>query len=89
MTNYVEIAVYIMHEQKKLIKEKNKNINQNQYVPERIEDYTTPAFEIPKSRSVKCTKEKLSKVLAFIDYIKYLRCSDCCTGNMPIPTTNK
>ena len=89
MTNYVEIAVYIMHEQKKLIKEKNKNINQEQYVPERIENYTPPDLEIPKSRSIKCTKEKLSKVLAFIDYIKYLRCSDCCTGNMPIPTTNK
>ena len=89
MADHVKIAVYIMHEQKKLIKEKNKNINQNQYVPERIEDYTPPTLEIPKSRSVKCTKEKLSKVLAFIDYIKYLRCSDCCTGNMPIPTTNK
>ena len=48
MTDHVKIALYIMYEQKKLIKEKNKNINQEQYVPERIEDYIPTALEIPK-----------------------------------------
>ena len=61
----------------------------NEWKPERIVNYEVPQFYIPEVRSKKCTKAQLSKVLAFIDYIKYFRCSDCCTGNMPIPTTSK
>lgn len=57
--------------------------------PQRVENYIAPKFIIPHVRSVKCTREKLSKVLAFIDSVKHIRTADCCTGNMPISTTNK
>lgn len=45
-------------------------------------------FNIPQVRSVKCTKEKLSKVLAFIDMKKYSRFSDGYTV-MNIACTSK
>lgn len=66
--------------------EKTDSFNWKQ---KRVEDYIVPEFNVPQVRSVKSTKERLSKVLAFIDSVKHIRCTDCCTGNMPIPTTSK
>lgn len=50
--------------------------------------FTFNSFNIPEVRSKKCTKEKLSKVLAFIEMKKYSRYSDGFTV-MTISVKNK
>ena len=50
--------------------------------------FTFNSFNIPEVRSKKCTKEKLSKVLAFIEMKKYSRYSDGFTV-MAISVKNK
>lgn len=50
--------------------------------------FTFNSFNIPEVRSKKCTKEKLSKVLAFIEMKKYSRYSDGFTV-MSISVKNK
>ena len=50
--------------------------------------FTFNSFNIPEVRSKKCTKEKLSKVLAFIEMKKYSRYSDGFTV-IPISVKNK
>lgn len=56
--------------------------------PEEGHPFTFNPFNIPNVRSVKCTKERLGKVLAFIDMKKQVRFADGFTV-MRISTVNK
>lgn len=59
--------------------------------PTTTDDYVVPSFNIPISSapgSEPKRREMLSKVYAFINYIKHIRVKDTCTI-IPIPTTNK
>lgn len=59
--------------------------------PETIDDYTVPEFKITESNAKGANaklKNKLSKVLAFIDEIKFIRAMKGCTI-MPISVTSK
>ena len=61
------------------------------FKPIRCDDYSLPVFYIAISKAKGAKKKvynQLSKVLAFVNHIKYLRFSEGCTI-MPIPTTTK
>lgn len=65
--------------------------NKESWVPQRSEDYELPTFEIKESCAKGAEaklKNKLSKVLAFIDLVKRKRFKEGCTI-MPISVTNK
>lgn len=87
MITIVEIA-----DQIKTKKERKNESSEDKYVnewkPKECTDYTLPPFQIPNVRSVKSTRDKLSKVLAFIDWVKHKRLARGCTI-MPIACTNK
>lgn len=56
--------------------------------PMECKEYILPELKIPEVRSKACTKNKLGKVLAFIDMVKYKRLAHGCTI-MPIASTSK
>lgn len=85
--NIIEIARQIELKEK-FGKSKKADID---WKPEECIDYTLPKFTIPESNAKGYSakiKKKLSKVLAFIDYVKVMRLSHGCTI-MPISCTNK
>ena len=59
-----------------------------EWKPKECVDFTLPQFRIPNIRSRKCTNDRLSKVLAFIDLVQHKRIAHGCTI-MPIACTNK
>lgn len=74
-----------------ILKQNDKDTEYRFIKPTRPEDghpFTFNPFNIPNVRSVKCTKERLSKVLAFIDMKKQVRFADGYTV-MNIATVNK
>lgn len=74
-----------------ILKQDDKDTEYRFIKPTRPEDghpFTFNPFNIPNVRSVKCTKERLSKVLAFIDMKKQVRFTDGYTV-MNIATVNK
>ena len=66
-------------------------INKDNWEPQKIDDYVLPVFVIKESQAKGAEtkrKNKLSKVLAFIDSVKHKRFKSGCTV-MPISVTNK
>lgn len=66
-------------------------INKDNWEPQKIDDYVLPVFVIKESQAKgadKKRKNKLSKILAFIDSVKHKRYKSGCTV-MPISVTNK
>lgn len=66
-------------------------INKDNWEPQKIDNYVLPAFFIKESQAKGAEtkrKNKLSKVLAFIDSVKHKRFKSGCTV-MPISVTNK
>ena len=66
-------------------------INKDNWEPQKIDDYVLPVFVIKESQAKGAgtkRKNKLSKVLAFIDSVKHKRYKSGCTV-MPISVTNK
>ena len=66
-------------------------INKLDWEPQRLDDYVLPDFVIKESKAKGAEtklKNKLSKVLAFIDSVKHKRFKTGCTV-MPISVTNK
>ena len=66
-------------------------VNRISWEPQKVEVYTLPAFIIKESKAKGAEtklKNKLSKVLAFIDLVKHKRFKTGCTV-MPISVTNK
>ena len=65
--------------------------NKISWEPQKLETYVLPEFIIKKSKAKGAEtklKNKLSKVLAFVDLVKYKRFKTGCTV-MPISVTNK
>lgn len=65
--------------------------NKMSWEPKKPESYVLPAFNIKESKAKGAEtklRNKLSKVLAFIDSVKYKRLKTGCTI-MPISVTNK
>lgn len=78
---------------KRLGREKENSFSRNRdgWEPRRSDNYKLPEFNIVESNAKGAKaklKTKLSKVLAFIDSVKYKRFKDGCTI-MPISVTNK
>ena len=72
-------------------KEYEFSANKWDWEPEKVEDYILPPFTIKESNAKGAEsklKNKLSKVLAFIDFVKFKRFKTGCTI-MPISVTNK
>lgn len=66
-------------------------INRTDWKPQKIEPYSLPNFFIKESKAKGAEtklRNKLSKVLAFVNSIKYIRDKEGCTI-MPIGVTNK
>mgnify|MGYP006974607116 CR=1 FL=1 len=66
-------------------------INRLDWKPQGIEPYKTPKLNIKESKAKGAEtklRNKLGKVLAFINSMKYIRIKDGCTL-MPISVTNK
>lgn len=66
-------------------------INKDHWEPQKIDNYVLPVFVIKESQAKGAEtkrKNKLSKVLAFIDSVKHKRYKSGCTV-MPISVTNK
>ncbi len=66
-------------------------VNRMSWEPQRLENYVVPEFVIKESKAKGAEtklKNKLSKVLAFIDSVKHKRFKTGCTV-MPISVTNK
>lgn len=87
MITIVEIADQIKAK-KELKNEPSEEKCITEWKPKECKNYILPPFQIPSVRSVKSTRDKLSKVLAFIDWVKYKRLASGCTI-MPIACTNK
>ena len=67
------------------------NVNKESWQPVRLEEYELPEFNISVSQAKGAggkLKNKLSKVLAFIDCVKHKRYKEGCTV-IPISTTSK
>jgi len=84
----IDISKQIEAEKRKKISKENTIPKEFSWQPVEATVYTVPPFVIPDIRSKKCTKEALSKVLAFIDMVKQKRYAHGCTV-MPIPTTSR
>ena len=66
-------------------------VNKGHWTPQRVDDYVLPPFAIKESTAKGAEtklRNKLSKVLAFIDLVKHKRFKNGCTI-MPISVTNK
>lgn len=77
----------------RLVDKSNYDFTKNKYSwePERVDSYILPEFKIKESKAKGAEaklKNKLSKVLAFIDSVKHKRFKTGCTV-MPISVTNK
>ena len=88
MQNITIIDIYKEIEKKKdFLKEKlQEEDQQNNWKPEKIKDYILPKINFQKLTEP--NKKKYSKVLSFIDLLKYIRYNEGCT-KISIPTTNK
>ena len=67
------------------------NVNKFSWEPQKVDNYVLPSFTIKESKAKGAEtklKNKLSKVLAFIDSVKHKRFKTGCTI-MPISVTNK
>jgi len=67
------------------------NVNKFSWEPQKVDNYVLPSFTIKESKAKGAEtklKNKLSKVLAFIDSVKHKRFKAGCTI-MPISVTNK
>ena len=72
-------------------KEYNFNVNKTTWEPKKVEQYTVPTFSITESKAKGAEtklRNKLSKVLAFVDVVKHKRYKVGCTI-MPISVTSK
>lgn len=66
-------------------------VNRMSWEPQKVDNYALPTFTIKESKAKGAEtklKNKLSKVLAFIDSVKHKRFKTGCTV-MPISVTNK
>lgn len=87
MTN-MDLAKYIFEEQSKFSEKRQNKESSNFFEPEILKNYKIPEFHVKPTHKKKCQDEMFSKVLAFIEHVKYIRSSEFCTI-MPIATTNK